>query len=71
MKFLDQAKIFVKAGDGGNGCVAFRREKYIEFGGPAGGGGGRGGDVLVEAVEGREILEVVFLLTRDLRLRGL
>ena len=52
MKFLDQAKIFVKAGDGGNGCVAFRREKYIEFGGPAGGGGGRGGDVLVVAVEG-------------------
>jgi len=56
MKFLDQAKIFVKAGDGGNGCVAFRREKYIEFGGPAGGGGGRGGDVLVEAVEGLNTL---------------
>ena len=51
MKFLDQAKIFVKAGNGGNGCVAFRREKYIEFGGPAGGGGGRGGDVLFEAVD--------------------
>ena len=51
MKFLDETKIFVKAGDGGNGCVAFRREKYIEFGGPAGGNGGRGGDVLVEAVE--------------------
>ena len=56
MKFLDQAKIFVKGGDGGNGCVAFRREKYIEFGGPAGGGGGRGGDVLVEAVEGLNTL---------------
>jgi GTP-binding protein len=50
MKFLDEAKIFVKSGDGGNGCVAFRREKYIEFGGPAGGNGGRGGDVMAEAV---------------------
>ena len=51
MKFLDQAKIFIKSGDGGAGCVAFRHEKYIEFGGPSGGDGGRGGDVIIVAVE--------------------
>lgn len=50
MKFLDQAKIHLKSGDGGNGCVSFRREKYIEFGGPDGGDGGRGGDVIFESV---------------------
>ncbi|CAA7612367.1 GTPase involved in cell partioning and DNA repair [Candidatus Terasakiella magnetica] len=50
MKFLDQAKIFVKSGDGGAGCVGFRREKHIEFGGPDGGDGGRGGDVILECV---------------------
>ena len=48
MKFLDQCKIFVKSGDGGAGCVGFRREKFIEFGGPDGGDGGRGGDVVLE-----------------------
>jgi GTP-binding protein len=50
MKFLDQAKIFAKSGDGGAGACSFRREKYIEFGGPDGGDGGRGGDVIVECV---------------------
>ncbi len=50
MKFLDQAKVFIRSGDGGAGCVSFRREKYIEFGGPDGGDGGRGGDVIVEAI---------------------
>lgn len=50
MKFLDHAKIYVKAGDGGNGSSSFRREKYIEFGGPNGGDGGRGGDVVFVAV---------------------
>jgi GTPase len=50
MKFLDQAKIYIRSGDGGAGCIGFRREKFIEFGGPDGGDGGRGGDVWVECV---------------------
>jgi GTP-binding protein len=56
MKFLDQAKVYLRSGDGGNGCVAFRREKFIEFGGPSGGDGGRGGDVVVTAVDGLNTL---------------
>ncbi|MBM3469006.1 MAG: GTPase ObgE [Alphaproteobacteria bacterium] len=51
MKFLDQVKIYIKSGDGGAGACSFRREKFIEFGGPDGGNGGRGGDIIVLAVE--------------------
>jgi GTP-binding protein len=51
MKFLDIAKVYVQSGNGGNGCIAFRREKFIEYGGPWGGNGGKGGDVVVEAVD--------------------
>ena len=56
MKFLDQAKIYIRSGDGGAGCVSFRREKFIEFGGPDGGDGGRGGDVVVECTSGLNTL---------------
>lgn len=56
MKFLDLAKVQVRSGAGGNGCMSFRREKYIEYGGPNGGDGGDGGDVIVEAVEGLNTL---------------
>ncbi|MGL5166200.1 MAG: GTPase ObgE [Afipia sp.] len=56
MKFLDEAKVYIRSGDGGNGCVAFRREKFIEFGGPSGGNGGRGGDVIVEVADGLNTL---------------
>jgi GTP-binding protein len=56
MKFLDETKVLVKAGDGGNGCLSFRREKFIEFGGPDGGDGGKGGDVIAEAHQGLNTL---------------
>ncbi|HAX90699.1 MAG TPA: GTPase ObgE, partial [Rhodospirillaceae bacterium] len=51
MKFLDQAKIYMKSGNGGAGCLSFRREKYIEYGGPDGGNGGKGGDIVFEAAD--------------------
>lgn len=56
MKFLDEAKIYVKSGHGGPGCVSFHREKFIEFGGPDGGNGGRGGDIIFEAVDNNNTL---------------
>jgi len=56
MKFLDQAKVYLRSGDGGAGCVGFRREKFIEFGGPDGGDGGRGGDVIAEVADGLNTL---------------
>lgn len=56
MKFLDETKVYIRSGDGGAGAVSFRREKFIEFGGPDGGDGGRGGDVWIEAVNGLNTL---------------
>jgi len=56
MKFLDQCKIYIRYGDGGGGAVSFRREKFIEYGGPDGGDGGRGGDVWIESVDGLNTL---------------
>jgi GTP-binding protein len=68
MKFLDQAKIYVKSGDGGDGVVAFRRERFIEFGGPDGGNGGRGGDIIFEAVANLNTL-IDFRYTQHFRAR--
>ncbi|MCV6598633.1 MAG: GTPase ObgE [Mangrovicoccus sp.] len=56
MKFLDLAKVYIRSGSGGNGAISFRREKYIEYGGPDGGDGGKGGDVWAEAVDGLNTL---------------
>ena len=56
MKFLDLAKVYIRSGAGGNGCVSFRRDKFVEYGGPDGGDGGHGGDVIAEAVEGLNTL---------------
>ncbi len=66
MMFLDQAKIHLKSGWGGNGCVSFRREKFVEYGGPNGGDGGKGGDILFEAVPGLNTL-IDFRYTQHFR----
>ena len=66
MHFLDQAKIFIRSGAGGPGAVSFRREKYIEYGGPDGGEGGKGGDIMFEAVAGLNTL-IDFRYTQHFR----
>src|SRR5438309_383017 len=66
MHFLDQAKIFIRSGAGGPWAVSFRREKYIEYGGPDGGEGGKGGDIIFEAVEGLNTL-IDFRYTQHFR----
>ena len=68
MKFLDQAKIYLRSGDGGDGVVAFRRERFIEFGGPDGGNGGKGGDIIFEAVQNLNTL-IDFRYTQHFRSR--
>ena len=66
MHFLDQAKIFIRSGSGGPGAVSFRREKYMEYGGPNGGNGGKGGDIIFEAVPGLNTL-IDFRYTQHFR----
>ena len=66
MHFLDQAKIYIRSGSGGPGAVSFRREKFIEFGGPDGGDGGKGGDIVFEAVAGLNTL-IDFRYTQHFR----
>ena len=66
MKFLDQAKIYVRSGDGGDGVIAFRREKFIEFGGPDGGNGGKGGNIIFESADALNTL-IDFRYTQHFR----
>src|SRR3978361_1683594 len=68
MKFLDQAKIYLRSGDGGDGVTAFRREKFIEFGGPDGGNGGKGGDIVFVAAHNLNTL-IDFRYTQPFRAR--
>ncbi len=69
MHFIDEAKIYVKSGDGGNGCASFRREKYIQFGGPNGGNGGKGGSIIIKAVKNLNTL-IDFRYTQHFRARN-
>src|ERR1700709_2383624 len=69
MHFLDQAKIFAKSGSGGSGAVSFRREKFMEYGGPDGGNGGKGGDIVIQAVPGLNTL-IDFRYTQHFRAAG-
>ena len=66
MKFLDQVKIYIKAGDGGSGSPSFRREKFIEFGGPDGGDGGKGGSVILTSERNLNTL-IDFVISNTLR----
>ena len=68
MKFVDEAKLKVQAGNGGRGCVSFRREKFVPFGGPDGGDGGLGGSVYLKAVEGMNTL-ADFRISRTYKVR--
>jgi GTP-binding protein len=68
MKFLDEAKVYLRSGDGGDGVIAFRRERFIEFGGPDGGNGGKGGDIIFEAVDNLNTL-IDFRYTQHIRAR--
>src|SRR3984885_7327525 len=68
MKFLDEAKVHLRSGDGGDGVVAFRREKFMEFGGPDGGDGGKGGDIVLEAADALKTL-IDFRYTQHFRAR--
>ena len=59
MKFLDQVKIYIKAGNGGDGSPSFRREKYVEYGGPDGGDGGKGGSIILKSEENLNTLLII------------